>query len=195
MEIDLSFLKAEVRKEVPERRYIHSLGVADTAKYLAEKYGGDPEKAEIAGILHDLAKYWSKERLAEEIQKSNELNQDLLAYNSELWHGPVASVIIQERYQITDEEIIMAIRYHTSGREHMSLLEKIVCLADYIEPSRQFPGVEDIRELAEEDLDEALRTALDGTIHFLIKQKMKVYPETLTARNDLITKEKRMEAE
>ncbi len=110
----------------------------------------------------------------------------MLDYNAELWHGPVASILIQERFDIHDEEIVLAVRYHTSGRENMSLLEKVVCLADYIEPSRQFPGVEEIREIAEQDIDEALRLALDGTIQFLIKKKMKIYPLTMIARNNLL---------
>ncbi|MFV9510979.1 bis(5'-nucleosyl)-tetraphosphatase (symmetrical) YqeK [Tepidibacillus sp. LV47] len=186
MKIDLEYLKAELNKEVTEHRYIHSLGVADTAKQLAARYGADPLKAEIAGILHDFTKFWPKEKLAQYIRQYQELAQDLLDYNAELWHGPVASIVIQERFAIHDEEVIMAIRYHTSGREQMSLLEKVVCLADYIEPSRQFPGVEEIREMAKSNLDEALRMAFDGTIQLLIKKKMKIYPLTVKARNDLV---------
>ncbi|TCS83783.1 bis(5'-nucleosyl)-tetraphosphatase (symmetrical) YqeK [Tepidibacillus fermentans] len=186
MKIDLEYLKAELKKEVTEHRYIHSLGVADTAKRLAQIYQADSSKAVIAGILHDFTKFWPKEELAKRIRESKELAQDLLDYNAELWHGPVASVVIQEWFDIRDEEIIMAIRYHTSGREQMSLLEKIVCLADYIEPSRQFPGVDEIRKIAEQDLDEALQVAFDGTIQFLIQKKMKIYPLTVKARNDLL---------
>ncbi|GBF10102.1 bis(5'-nucleosyl)-tetraphosphatase (symmetrical) YqeK [Tepidibacillus infernus] len=186
MKIDLTWLKSELKQQVTAHRYIHSLGVAETGKQLAKGYGADPEKVELAGILHDFCKFWSKEELANEIRKHEVLTNDLLDYNAELWHGPVASVIVQERFQIDDEDVIMAIRYHTSGREQMSTIEKIVCLADYIEPSRQFPGVEEIRKWAEKDLDKALLAAIDGTIQFLIKKKMKIYPLTVRARNDLI---------
>ncbi|WP_339064169.1 bis(5'-nucleosyl)-tetraphosphatase (symmetrical) YqeK [Tepidibacillus marianensis] len=175
-----------MKKEVTDYRYTHSLGVAETAKHLAQKYGADSVKAELAGILHDFAKFWAKEKLELTIKANSILEQDLLDYNAELWHGPVASILIQERFDIHDEEIVLAVRYHTSGRENMSLLEKVVCLADYIEPSRQFPGVEEIREIAEQDIDEALRLALDGTIQFLIKKKMKIYPLTMIARNNLL---------
>jgi len=186
MKIDLDFLKSELKKEVTKHRYIHSLGVAETAKYLAQKYGANPEKAELSGILHDFAKFWPKERLEQTIKANPNLEQDLLEYNSELWHGPVASILIQERFHIDDQEVIQAVRYHTSGREHMSMLEKVVCIADYIEPSRQFPGVEQIRGIVEQDINGALRLALDGTIQFLIKKQMKIYPLTIMARNDLL---------
>jgi predicted HD superfamily hydrolase involved in NAD metabolism len=87
---------------------------------------------------------------------------------------------------VTDPEILQAVRYHTTGRAGMSLLEKVVCVADYIEPNRNFPGVEDIRSLAEQDLNEALAVALGGTIRFLIEQRKTVYPLTLIAYNDLV---------
>jgi len=191
MQIKIEELKKELKKQVTEHRYIHSLGVADTGKKLAEQYGADQEKAEIAGILHDFAKYWSKEELALMIKENQELSDDLLDYNSELWHGPVASIVVQQKFAVMDEDIIMAIRFHTSGRENMSLLEKVVCLADYIEPSRQFPGVDEIRELAKTNLDDALIAAIDGTIQFLIKKQLVIYPLTVKARNDLILKKKK----
>lgn len=186
MNIDIHFLKTELRKEVTEKRYIHSLGVAETAKKMAALFGADPIKSELAGILHDFAKYWPKEKMAEVIRNNSELSHDLLDYNSELWHGPVASVIIQDKFQITDRDVIGAIRYHTSGREEMTVLEKIIYLADYIEPSRDFPGVKKMRNLAEKNLNLALFTAFNTTIQYLIQKNQKIYPLTVRARNSLM---------
>jgi len=188
MKLSLELLKDALKKEVKEHRYNHSLGVAETAKKLAEKFGADSFKAEVAGILHDFAKYWPKEKMVDIIKENKDLSDDLLNYNVELWHGPVASIIIQDKFGIDDQEIIDAIRYHTSGRENMSTFEKIICLADYIEPSRTFPGVEEIRSLAYQDLDLALLTAFDNTIQFLLTKRVKIYPLTVKARNDLIEK-------
>ncbi len=175
-----------VRQALTEHRFHHTLGVAETAKRLAMRYGADVERAEIAGILHDYAKFWPAEKMREVIQQEPDLPDDLLEYDKELWHAPVGSVAIKRDFGITDPEIIDAVRYHTSGRVKMSLLEKVVCLADYIEPSRNFPGVDEIRALADEDLDRALATALGGTIQFLIENRKRVYPLTLFAYNDLL---------
>ncbi|MGD9676754.1 MAG: bis(5'-nucleosyl)-tetraphosphatase (symmetrical) YqeK [Vulcanibacillus sp.] len=186
MEIGIDFYKDELKKQVSNSRYLHSLGVANCAKILAVRFGADPEKTEIAGILHDYCKDLDKEELIRIIEETDELPNDLLEYNDEIWHGPVASVIIKEKFNITDEEIINSIRHHTSGRRNMSLIEKIVCLADYIEPNRKFEGVDKIRILAEKDLEKALLATLDGTIRFLLEKKMKIYYLTFEARNCLI---------
>ena len=186
MRIDVDYLKSRLREQVPEHRYIHSLGVTEEAKKLALRFGADPVKAEIAGILHDYAKYWPKDQLAKVIKEHSDLSDELLEYSAELWHGPVASVIIQREFHITDLEIINAIRFHTSGREEMSLLEKIVCLADYIEPARDYPGVDEIRALTDQSLEKALIKAFDGTIQFLIMKQWTIYPLTIITRNNLI---------
>lgn len=186
MKTGIDFYKNELKKQVSNSRYLHSLEVANIARSLALRFGADAEKAEIAGLLHDYSKDLNKKELARIIQLSDELPKELLSYSDELWHGPVASLIIKDEFNITDEEIINSIRHHTSGRRNMSLIEKIICLADYIEPNRQFEGVDKIRILAEKDLDMALLATLDGTIRFLLEKKMKIYYLTLEARNCLI---------
>lgn len=193
MNIDKELLKIRLRQEVDEERYLHSLGVAEVAKNLAIKYGENPDRAEIAGILHDYTKQWTKERLAGYIKDNAELTKDLFLYGVRLWHGPVASIKIQEEFKIVDQGIIDSIRYHTSGRERMSLLEKIICLADYIEPMRRFEGVDYLRLLAYEDINQALLNALDGTIIQLIRDGRIVYPLTLKARNYLVDEIKQLE--
>ncbi|MBU7319802.1 bis(5'-nucleosyl)-tetraphosphatase (symmetrical) YqeK [Paenibacillus oleatilyticus] len=174
-----------VRSQMPEKRWNHTLGVMETAVRLAEQYGADPAKAELASILHDVCKYWRVDEQAR-IIRENGLPQDLLDYDKELWHAHAGAWIAREQYGVIDEEVLDAIRYHTSGRARMTLLDKVVCLADYMEPGRDFPGVHNIRQNAEHSLEKALITGFDGTIRFLLDKGKRIYPLTFEARNGLI---------
>lgn len=174
-----------VKQQITEHRYQHTLGVMETSIILAERYGADAKKAELAAIFHDYAKFRPKDEMKEIILTQN-MNKDLLNFNSELWHAPVGAYLVQKEAGITDPEILDAIRYHTSGRVDMTLLDKIVFLADYIEPGRAFTGVEEVRETAKENLDAAVIDALRNTIFFLMKKSQAVYPDTFHTYNDLI---------
>jgi predicted HD superfamily hydrolase involved in NAD metabolism len=174
-----------VSDQMPDKRWKHTLGVMESSVKLAQRYGADPERAETAAILHDVAKYWPVERMREIIEQ-NGLSTELLKYDKQLWHAEVGAFAAEHDYGITDTEVLDAIRYHTSGRENMSLLEKIVCLADYIEPGRDFPGVDEIRRLAKVSLEEGLIAGLDSTISLLLEKRRIVFPLTVLARNDLV---------
>ncbi|MEK3673127.1 MULTISPECIES: bis(5'-nucleosyl)-tetraphosphatase (symmetrical) YqeK [unclassified Paenibacillus] len=174
-----------VSDQMPDKRWKHTLGVMESSVKLAQRYGADPERAETAAILHDVAKYWPVERMREIIEQ-NGLSTELLKYDKQLWHAEVGAFAAEHDYGITDTEVLDAIRYHTSGRENMSLLEKIVCLADYIEPGRDFPGVDEIRRLAKVSLEEGLVAGLDSTISLLLEKRRIVFPLTVLARNDLV---------
>lgn len=174
-----------VKAQMPSKRWEHTLGVMETSVILARRYGCDPEKAYTAAILHDVCKFWPVQEQAKVIRENN-LPQDLLDYDKELWHAHAGAFIAKRDYGVDDEEILNAIRYHTSGRLGMRLLEKVVCLADYIEPGRDFPGVHNIREIAEHSVEKALLNAFDGTIRFLLDKGRKVYPLTIYARNGLV---------
>ncbi|MBM7565590.1 bis(5'-nucleosyl)-tetraphosphatase (symmetrical) YqeK [Paenibacillus sacheonensis] len=178
-------MMAAVKAEMPERRWTHTLGVMETSILLAERFGGDPVRAERAAILHDVAKYWPTSRM-EMIIREQRLPEELLRFDKELWHAPVGAFVAERDYGVTDAEILDAIRYHTSGREGMTLMDKIVCLADYMEPGRDFPGVTHIRELAEHNLEQALVAGFDSTISYLLQQGKRIFPLTIAARNDLI---------
>lgn len=175
-----------VKEQLTEHRYVHTLGVAETAVKLAKQYGADEKKAELAAIFHDYAKFRPKDEM-KEIIVTHGLPKDLLDYNSELWHAPAGAYLVKQEAGITDQDILDAIRYHTSGRPGMTKLEKIIYLADYIEPGRHFPGVDEVRELAKSNLDEALIKAVQNTILFLMKKNQPVYPETFYTYNDLVT--------
>lgn len=178
-------LATAVQKELPKTRWEHTLRVVDTAVQLADRFGADRELVDLAALLHDYCKFWPEERM-KGIIREQQLPRDLLDHHVELWHAPVGAEVVRQELKMENEVILDAIRYHTTGRPKMSLLEKVVFLADYIEPGRRFPGVEEVRDLARKDLDQAVLKSLDNTLMFLIQRGQKVYPLTVAARNDLV---------
>lgn len=174
-----------VQQQMPKKRWQHTFGTMQSAVELARRFGGDPDKAELAALLHDYCKYWPVERQAEVLREKG-AQKDLFEYESNIWHGPAAAEAVRDELGITDEEVLDAVRWHTSGRETMTLLDKIVCLADYIEPGRDFPDVHKIRKLAKHSLEEALLAGFDTTISFLLEKKAKIYPLSVFSRNSLI---------
>ncbi|SDW99221.1 putative HD superfamily hydrolase of NAD metabolism [Marininema mesophilum] len=175
-----------VEEQLTRSRFEHTKRVIATALTLAKRFGADQEQAELAALLHDYCKCWPEERLREVIVTGDDFTQDLLQYNKELWHAPVGAHIVKQDLGVVDKEVLDAICYHTSGRPHMTLLDKVIFVADYMEPARRFPGVEEVRLLAETDLDRALLKSLDNTLLFLIQRGMTVYPLTLSARNFMV---------
>lgn len=173
-----------VKEKLPEKRFIHSMNVAKTAVKLAEIYDGDAQKAEIAGVLHDYCKYDDLGTMYQ-IVTQNGLDSDLLSYGSEILHGPVAAVIMNKEYGINDEEVLLAIKNHTTGRAQMTKTEKLVFIADYIEPGRQTPGVEEIRDLAynQGSLDNTIYEISKRTVLHLISKDINVYDATIACLN------------
>ncbi|KGX88942.1 bis(5'-nucleosyl)-tetraphosphatase (symmetrical) YqeK [Pontibacillus litoralis] len=178
---------AIVQSKLKQSRYEHTIRVMETAIELAKKYNVHVKKAELAAIFHDYAKYRPKEEMRRWIE-STYLPKDLLQYHHELWHGPVGALLVEREVGIEDREILEAIHFHTTGRIHMTTLDKVVYLADYIEPGRKFPGVELVRESAWEDLDRACWMAARNTISFLMSKNQPIFPDTFHAYNDLTKK-------
>jgi predicted HD superfamily hydrolase involved in NAD metabolism len=174
-----------VREQLTEKRYSHTLGVVDTAVQLARKYNIDEKKAELAAIFHDYAKFRPKEELRNIILQE-QLEEELLHHHHELWHAPVGAILVKREAGIHDNEILQAIRYHTTGHPQMTTLDKVVFLADYIEPGRSFPGVNEVRELAKQSLNEAVLQALKNTIRFLIDKRQPIYPDTFLTYNMIL---------
>ncbi|MRG86663.1 bis(5'-nucleosyl)-tetraphosphatase (symmetrical) YqeK [Salinibacillus xinjiangensis] len=183
--MDLNDALEIVRPHLKTQRYEHTVRVVDTAVKLAKQNDVDQHQTELAAAFHDIAKYHPKEEMERTISSEPKLPKDLLEYHHELWHGPVGAYVIENKYGINDEQILNAIRYHTTGRAHMGTLEKVVFLADYIEPGRKFPGVDEVRESAWKDLNQGCRHALKNTINFLMSKKQPIYPDTFQAYNDL----------
>ncbi|KGR83498.1 bis(5'-nucleosyl)-tetraphosphatase (symmetrical) YqeK [Lysinibacillus odysseyi] len=177
-----------IRPRMPEKRYIHTIGVMETAILLAEKYGVDTKKAEIAAILHDMAKYEEVEGMRAIVREQG-LDTRLLPWGSEILHGPIAAYRAEFELGIKDEAILNAMRYHTTGRAGMSRLEQIIYIADMIEPNRKFPGVEPLRQIAEEDLQKAMKACIHHSILFLVTAELPIYPLSIECYNDYLGEE------
>ncbi|NPC93388.1 HD domain-containing protein [Bacillus sp. WMMC1349] len=176
-----------VKKQLTEARYTHTIRVMETAIELANRFGADVNKAETAAIFHDYAKFRPKEEMKQMIVSEGE-SLEVLDFHPELWHAPAGAILVKKEVGITDEDVLSAIKYHTYGRSNMTLLEKVIYVADYIEPGRSFSGIEDVRTLAETDLDLALIQALKNTIIFLLTKNQAVFPKTIATYNALIKK-------
>lgn len=175
-------LKAQVKAQMSAKRFKHVLGVERTAVELAEKYHVSKEAASIAALCHDYAKEFPDEDMRILIQETD-LPKDLLEYNNNIWHGPCAAEIVKEKYQLVNEDILNAIRSHTVGRSEMSLLEQVLYVADYIEPGRNFPGIEKARVKAAENLQDAVAYETYHTLKHLVETKKTIYPQAIATFN------------
>lgn len=176
----------KLKNMIGEKRYNHSVGVMKESEKLAEKYGCDVDKAAIAGLFHDCAKFTKKSDTLNYIENNNiEINIDDYP-NYQLIHPKLGRFAASIEYKIYDKEILDAICYHTTLRENPSLLDKIVYLSDVIEPSRTFPGVEILRKLSYEDLNAAVLKSLNDTLKDLIDKGVYIEIETLKSRNFML---------
>ncbi|HAQ5382412.1 TPA: HD domain-containing protein [Enterococcus faecium] len=180
-------LMQKIQMRMSEQRFKHVLGVEETAVALAKKYGASPEKASIAALTHDYAKERPDEEFKMVIVRDG-FDPELLNYNNAIWHGLVGASFVERELRITDAEILHAIRVHTTGAAKMSLLDKIIYVADYIEPGRDFPGVQDARAIAWADLDEAVAFETKHTLAHLLAQEQQIYPKTIETYNYWVAK-------
>lgn len=172
-------IQEKLKKVQNDRRYEHTMGVAYTATCLAYRYGEDPQKARLAGLLHDCAKHLSGEKTLEMCEKYKIQVNKVEKANPFLLHGKVGALIARKKFGVEDEDILNAITYHTTGRPGMSLLEKIIYIADYIEPNRDFAAnLDAVRELAFENLDMALMKILEDILKHLEDKKCPTDPMT-----------------
>ncbi len=176
----------DLKNTVSKKRYTHILGVVKAAKLLSSIIGEPSNKAETAALFHDYAKSMNKKEMLE-YAKLNSINFDYIeSRNKELMHGRIARHVANTKYSINDEDILNAIEFHTTGRDQMSNLEILLCLADYIEENRTYPGVEEIRGLINVDYHLALYRAFSNTIIHLISENEIVHTRSLEARNYLL---------
>jgi len=180
-----------LQMNLKESRFRHSLGVSETAVELASVYGQDIEKARIAGLAHDCAKNMVGDQLIKFAMDHEVEIDEISMLNPSILHGLVGSIIARTIMEIYDEDILNSIKYHTTGRKNMSLLEKIIYIADYIEPSRKFEGIEELRNLSKIDLNEAVIMSFGNTIKYVINQNGLLHIDTIDARNYLLSKRSR----
>ena len=187
--MDCKQIEKLLKEMLPEERLNHSLSVSKCAIKLSEIYKCDKEKAKIAGLVHDCAKFFTDEQVEDCVKKFNIELDPLEVNNIALSHSIIGSYVAKEMFNIDDEEIINAIKYHTTGRENMSLLEKIIYISDLIEEGRNFPGVEELRNLTfSGKLEEALILSFNSTIKFVIDNNQLIHPRTISARNYILSK-------
>ena len=180
--MDHSQMLEAVKERLPKNRFTHVLGVVDTAIELAKEFNVPESKAQIAAILHDVAKFSDREWMKSIIISEN-MDPLLLDYHAELWHAPVGAYLAKTEFEVEDEDVLNAIRYHTTGRENMSDLEKVVYIADLIEPNRKFTGVEELRQLKEHGLDVMMEASVKHSIEFLVSKNQPVFPDSLKCYN------------
>ena len=182
--------KELLQSKLNEKRFLHSLCVADEAKRLAIKYGADPQKMYLAGLLHDITKNTENN---EQLQLFNEFGIMLTAVEKaspQIWHAMSGALFVQKELKITDEDIISAIRYHTTGKAGMTLSQKVVYLADLTSTDRDYPDVNEIRQKADVDIDKAIFAVLKFTVNNMSGKGLPLHPDTLDAYNEYAVKYK-----
>lgn len=176
---DLKLLQKHMKEELTEDRYDHTLGVMYTAEALAMRYGVDMTKAAVAGLLHDCAKCIPNSQKLKICRKHHIEITELEEANPSLLHAKLGAYMAEKTYGIKDPEIISAIRWHTTGKPDMSLLDIIIYMADYIEPNRdKAPDLKEIRRLCFENIEEALYRVLEGTLNYLSDRPNTIDPMT-----------------
>lgn len=180
-------IKEKLKNDLSEERYIHSLGTMEKAVELAQRFGLDVEKAQIAGLLHDCAKCLSKE----ELKKYENDFFECEKLSAKTWHAPAGAIIIQKDFGVDDKEIISAVRFHTIGKVNMTSFEKVIFLADKIEiRTREIEYREKIeKELYRNyNLDEGMLMSFELTIKSLLQRKLPICYQTIEVYNDLLEK-------
>ena len=169
----------QIEKELGYGRFVHTMGVAEIAAGLAVRYGVDMERAELAGLLHDCAKCLTLSKMRKICDKAGMEISEYEAENPALLHSKAGRVLAMTRYGVTDSEILSAIEFHTTGRPAMSLLEKIIFVADYIEPGRDTaPDLPLVRRMAYENIDACILKILHDTLNYLSSGSASVDPMT-----------------
>lgn len=178
--------KKLLKSRLSDYRYNHSLCVAESAVELAQKYGADPERALVAGLLHDITKEADRqEHFA--LFKECEMNlSELERRNPKLWHAMSGAAYLKIILGINDDEILSAVRYHTTARANMTLLEKIIYIADFISADRVYDDVDVVRKLAKKDLDETMMYTQRYSINELLQKHSPIHPDSVACYNNLI---------
>ena len=178
------------KKRLSAKRYQHTLNVRRMAVKLAKRWGADPEKAALAALLHDTAKELPREEMLQILNDNAIMAENAQNRPSPVWHGICAAILAQTQWGVEDEEVLSAIRCHTTGRPGMCLLDEIVFLADMTSAERDYPEVDYLRKLEKKDIHQAIREALEMNLHWLEESGKPVDEETRAALEDLRQRER-----
>lgn len=181
--MDIETIMHKLKDQLNEKRYLHSVNVMNVSAELARVYKADENKARLAGILHDCAKGLKGDEAIDYAKKIGYCPDEIELAQSGLLHGIIGEHLARVEYGVADKEILDAIRWHTTGRAGMSVLEKIIYVADYIEPLRSFDGIEEMRKAAYEDLDLCVVLCADSTIKYVLRKGYLLHQKTVETRN------------
>lgn len=187
--------KTLLAERLHENRFVHSLNVADSAVYLAEKYGADKDKAYIAGLLHDCTKNENANTQLQMMTDDGIILSQTELNNKKLWHAISGEVYARKVLKIEDIEILGAIRYHTTGKAGMTLLEKIIYIADYISAERDYPDANVMRALSEKSLEEAALYSLKFSLKNLSENERVIHCDSVDFYNELIIDKNKTDSE
>lgn len=176
----------EARRHLTEKRFIHSRCVAACAAALAKRYGADVEKARLCGILHDIMKDTPPEEQLKIIREYGMMLTEAERRNTKLWHALSGAAYAEHVLGVKDREIIDAIACHTGGKSGMGLLDKVLFVADYISADRDYPGVEELRELAKSSLEEVMIEGIAFTIPERMEARLTLEPRSIEAYNEAL---------
>ena len=182
---DIEKIKKEVKSILSEKRYIHSIGVMERAKELAKIYNEDEKKAELIGIVHDIAKEMTKEEMIEYAKKNNIEIDEIEKENPSLLHGKIGADICQKKYGFS-KDMLNAIKYHTTGNKNMTTLDKIIYLADKTENNRTYDDLEYAKKLSDNNLNEAMMYCLNIVISSNVEKNRLIHLDTIIARNEIL---------
>lgn len=179
-------MKKKLKTMLKPKRFEHSIHVAEEAEKMARRFDADPQKAYIAGLVHDCAKNMPEDEMLKRCTQYGITLSWIEKRNSALIHAPLGAQIAREEFFIEDIDILNAIAYHTVGRAGMSILEKIIYVADMIEPGRSFPGVDRLRKEAQTDLDHTALLCIESAVKCNLERRSLIHPGTIDMWNDLI---------
>lgn len=185
------FYTQHIRERLSDYRFKHSVNVSREAVRLAVKYGGDVEKAELAGLLHDVMKDAGKKEQLELMEKYGVKLNEVEQNAPKLWHAIAGAVYVKRVLKIRDKDIVNAVRYHTTARTEMSLLEKIIYIADYTSEERDYKGVEKMRKASNVSLEYAMEEALAFGIEARVEDHTAIHPDTFEAYNEIVLAKKK----
>ena len=182
---DLELLKEEIKEKLTEKRYAHSIGVMEMCEKLGTQYGGDVKRAKLVGLVHDMAKEMTDEEMLEYVKKNKIKITETEKAIPQILHGKIAADLAKKKYDF-DDEMCTAIACHTTGKENMTLLQKILFVADKTDETRKYEGAEELRSLAFESLDKAVIKNIDDTLKINIDKGKVIIEESIKTRNYLL---------
>lgn len=188
--MEILALKEKTRKMLTPSRFEHTEGVLSEVERIAKACGADLDKAKIAALLHDITKKYTQEEHVELCRENGVTLTEIEKNEPKLLHQITGAIVAKQEFSIDDEEILSAIRYHTTAKPNMTPLEKTLYLADFTEPGRTYEGVDMLRQVIYSDIEDGLLAALDFSIQEILGKGALLHPDTIDARNDILLRRK-----